>query len=130
VCTIEPSESHHFVATLYRGVPKKDMAVHDEREKSSHRFSKLSIQPRYLSRFDRGNFIGGEVYAYHADPVTYVEERLFRIVRDDILPDASHLERCRKAASVHGEDVARAFEETTFLADRKTPLNRSQFAKA
>ncbi len=129
--TVELAPGKRFSAVLYKGVPSSVLRNLDRLEEPSQQH-RQPLEPPHIARFEGAQplALDGNVYTYRATGSARVEGRMVEIVRRDILPDPDYLERCRTAAAVHGPSFATAFEDTTFLADRETPLNKSQFAIA
>ncbi len=125
--TVAPDAMLQFNGVLYREVPG-DVLTRLDSEEAAVGFIRRQLNAGLIHPFGDGEVdIGGDtVYMYAAQSeINGPHGEKLLLIRQDVSPDPSFLERCREAASAHGEGFREIFEYSTFLADRKTSLAKS-----
>lgn len=126
--TVEMSGGFRYNAALYQ-VSNEILHRLDEAEAPLH-FVRLQLDPQCIITFDKNVQWQGEnkpIFAYAAEREIKSPQGTLTIVRKDINPDSAYVKACREAALGRGQTFRDAFDETTFLADRVTPLSKTPY---
>lgn len=126
--TIVPSSSHRHNAVIYNDVPEAVLCDLDRIEGESH-LDRVQLDRRLVRYFQNNSEWRDDdtsLFVYIVkDQIEVLGRGILTLVRGDVNPNAGYLAKCRAAASVQGSDFRAAYEDTTFLADRKTTLRES-----
>ena len=115
-----PSENYRFNGVIYRGIDEAVLNYIDAFEKGSNLFS-AEVDPALVTLFGDNTpwqSGGSGLFMYTTKP---------DFLTENINPSIAALYNSREAARVHGDEFRRAYEETTFLADRITKLEGCGF---
>jgi hypothetical protein len=116
--TVAQNITESFNAVIYRDVSDRALCALDAIEANSN-LGRESLDPTFIRVFGKEyawNPLGSPVFIYVAS---------HELVRSDVIPHAGYLQRCRDAADAQGYAFRKVYEETTYLADKKTSLSQS-----
>jgi len=128
--TVEKSSDHMFNAVIYRNVPESILAELDQEEAKAH-LRRVAIPSDHIINYEDGRpwqTDGNAVCMYVVEPqVTVPGIGTVSLIKDNVQPHPTYLQRCREAAHSQGDDFLAAFNLTTYLSDRRTTLDQSEF---
>ena len=122
--TVWSQRGMRYNAVIYSGISEETLTAIDRIEGESN-LERFSLGQKGITTFkdDKAwHHADAEVFFYAAFDFVEIGGQRIDLINGDVNPNPDYLATCRNAAWKHGKAFWEAYQDTTFLADRKTPL--------